>query len=67
MQDIKRSSDDTRSKNVEEPKSPDTWRRMCKQVTQAKQQTEKQIVLLDRATRENPDLYGGKAQGMGWR
>ena len=65
MQDIKRTSDDTRSKNVEEPKSQDTWRRMCKLADKAKQQTEKQIVLSDRATPEKPGLYGGMYRGDG--
>jgi WD40 repeat protein len=60
VKEIKRTSDNTHSNNIEEPKSPDTWRRMCKQADQTRQQTaEKQIVLSDRATPENPGLYGG--------
>ena len=66
MQDIKRTSDNTRENSVEEPKSPDTWRRMCKLADQTRQQTEKQIVLSDRATPEKPGLYGGmKKSGAG--
>ncbi len=59
LNEIRRTPDKTRESNVEEPKSPDTLRRICTQANQAKQQTEKQIVLSDRATPENPGLYGG--------
>ena len=40
LNEINRILDKTREKDVAEPKSPDTWRRMCKQADQAKQQTD---------------------------